>query len=419
MNKHESCLQNITEETLITLIRATRDRLVLLAPGISKPLAHEIGILWRRLSPDRVSVILDVDAEVCRLGYGSVEGLAEIQSTATAIGQMICHQPGIRLCVLVSDGKTLIYSPTPLLVEGGSMEPNRPNGFVLETTPSVIAHELGATTSGAESRTIGLDPVLVKKVEEIQDDLKQNPPLQFDIARTLRVFNSKLEFVEFELEGCFVSRRTIPIPAELLGLAKKNPSTRKKLRGSFRLIEPDELLDKKKKVSEESLKKERLRIAQQYLVSIQGFGTVMLRANKDSFLKEVEGLRKTVGAFREALAEKLESIFSRNAEELTKALLPSVAKNPPPAWLRFLGPVPNRTEIKDTLHRTLLEAFGPPEALLSAMKVNVVFKGVTYETLSDQDFVALAEKAFPKIILHEEFDAAKGAPPEQQELFGA
>lgn len=416
MIMQESCLQNITEETLIATVRGTKDRFVLLAPGISKSLAQEIGLLWQRLPPDRVSLILDVDAEVCRLGYGSMEGLTEIQATASAVGQMICHQSGIRLCVLVSDGKTLIYSPTPLLVEAGSKQPNSPNGLILESTPPAIAREVGATPSGTETRTIGLDPVPAAKVEKVQNDLKQNPPLQFDIARTLRVFNSKLEFVEFELEGCFVSRHTVPIPAELLGLAKKDEATRNKLRSSFRLIEPDEVLDKKKKVSEESLKKERLRLAQQYLVSIQRFGTVILRANKDAFLKEVEGLRGMVATFREALASKLEKIFSDNAESLTKALLPSVAKSPPAEWLRFLGPTPSRTEIKEALHRTLVESFGPPEALLSAMKVNVVFKGVTYETLSDKDFIAMASKAFPKVMLHEEFDAAKGAQPEQKAL---
>ena len=109
----------------------------------------------------------------------------------------------------MSDGKTLIYSPTPLLVEAGSKQPNSPNGIILESTPPAIAREVGATPLGAETRTIGLDPVPAAKVEKVQNDLKQNPPLQFDIARTLRVFNWELEL--WNLSGrlfCLPSHRS-------------------------------------------------------------------------------------------------------------------------------------------------------------------------------------------------------------------
>ena len=83
----ESCLQNITEETLIATIRGTKDRLVLLAPGVCKSLAQEIGLLWRRFPPDRVSLILDVDAEVCRLATEVWIRLTAIQVTAATVNR--------------------------------------------------------------------------------------------------------------------------------------------------------------------------------------------------------------------------------------------------------------------------------------------------------------------------------------------
>jgi len=44
------------------------------------------------------------------------------------------------------------------------------------------------------------------------------------------------------------------------------------------------------------------------------------------------------------------------------------------------------------------------------MKVKAVFKGVTYESLSDPDFIRIAHEAIPSLdFLHDEYDAAKAA----------
>ena len=71
-----------------------------------------------------------------------------------------------------------------------------------------------------------MEIVKTEQVEAIKKDLEGNPPLKFDISRKERVFNAKLEFVEFELEGCLISRRTVTIPPELIGMAKMDQKTR-------------------------------------------------------------------------------------------------------------------------------------------------------------------------------------------------
>ena len=45
--------------------------------------------------------------------------------------------------------------------------------------------------------------------------------MKFDVARKVRVFNARIEFVEFELRGLSISRKTVQIPSDLLGLAKE------------------------------------------------------------------------------------------------------------------------------------------------------------------------------------------------------
>jgi hypothetical protein len=60
--------------------------------------------------------------------------------------------------------------------------------------------------------------------------------MKFDLARKVRVFNARFEFVEFELHGLFLARKRVPIPSDLMGLAKE-PKAQKLLRSSFQLID--------------------------------------------------------------------------------------------------------------------------------------------------------------------------------------
>ena len=60
------------------------------------------------------------------------------------------------------------------------------------------------------------------------------------------------------------------------------------------------------------------------------------------------------------------------------------------------------------LEQDLKAAFGTADQLIREMKVRVMFKGVTYELLSDPAFVKAATKAIPDLErFHTEIDAAE------------
>ncbi len=70
---------------------------------------------------------------------------------------------------------------------------------------------------------------------------------------------------------------------------------------------------------------------------------------------------------------------------------------------------PSPQEVEMTLRNELEAAFGSVDDILSDMKVNVVFKGVTYESLTNSDFLKVASRQIPSLAsLHDEFDAAPG-----------
>ena len=71
------------------------------------------------------------------------------------------------------------------------------------------------------------------------------------------------------------------------------------------------------------------------------------------------------------------------------------------------------------LRSELTDAFGLSDDVFRGMNVKAIFKGVTYELLSDPEFMRIAGEAIPLLdTLHDQFNAAKaeqqadkGTPP--------
>jgi hypothetical protein len=133
-----------------------------------------------------------------------------------------------------------------------------------------------------------------------------------------------------------------------------------------------------------------------------------LRSNKGEFQVAVKALERYVHRFQRRLKKKLQEAIDANREVLTSALLPSVAKTPPARWKRFLGEHPRDQEVEQMLRNELTDAFGHSDDVFQGMNVKAIFKGVTYESLSDPEFMRIAGRAIPLLDnLHDEFDAAK------------
>ncbi|MBI3896076.1 MAG: hypothetical protein HY313_09110 [Acidobacteria bacterium] len=83
--------------------------------------------------------------------------------------------------------------------------------------------------------------------------------------------------------------------------------------------------------------------------------------------------------------------------------------------MSVLGSNPSREAVQKLLDTELERAFGSADDLIEEMKVKLLFKGVTYESLNNSKFIEIATRAFPSLKLHEEYDAAR-ASQEQLEM---
>jgi hypothetical protein len=392
-----------TDQCVADLVGTAQKDLVILAPAVTERVADAVADRWRALGPSAVQVIVDSDPEVYRLGFGDEKGLQILERVAREVGALLRKQSGTRIAIVVADGKTLIYTPPPRLIEAGPNTAGAANAIFLGQPPPQVSTDLG---QGAAAPKVGKAELTAADTEQIQTSLKENPPQKFDIARRMNIFNAYLEFVELELTGVHIDRKRIQIPKHLMGVADQK--TRDQISSHFRVVADGSAL------SGDTLRNDRELLARRFLRVIPNYGTVVKRSEKGKFIEEIEKLRNAVSAFREKLQAELQKSIDRSRQELVRALLPGVQRNPPSEWRFSDGRKPDKETCRMFIEEELAQAFGSAERLLSGMTVKLQFKGVTYEMLTDPEFLAAAAKAGVGMEkLHEEFQAAKAVEPQQ------
>ena len=127
----------------------------------------------------------------------------------------------MRIGVVISDDTTMVYSPVSKNIEAGSISVEKPNAIVLSGTAAdriavAAGSDRGEDARSAEVGTKALEPA---KVQQMQTDLKTNPPKPFDITRKMNVFSSKVQYVEFSASNYRLTTQQLPLPPELVDVA--------------------------------------------------------------------------------------------------------------------------------------------------------------------------------------------------------
>ena len=282
-----------SDEALIAMISSAAERLVIVAPGLSRNVAMALAErLKDGTTLPEFSVTLDTDPEICRLGYGALEALDLLRPALASQGHPLQTQAGVRIGLIVADGDVLVFSPTPKLIEAGSISDEKPNAIrITRAGPEELAFACGARDTDVLGLTqeVGLKAVTEEALAQARADLDENPPRKFDLVRLERVFNYKLEFVEFSIEGCRLNTRVVSLPPEILGLAEKDLQER--LRNTFRIFEggadfifeidnPD---DSQHKINSQKNTFREAKELRRKLKSLGSYGNLILKRHKPPF----------------------------------------------------------------------------------------------------------------------------------------
>jgi len=408
--------------SIAQLIRKAKKRLVFIGPGLRLPVVEALKDAMNVVPRNGFQIILDVDPEVCRLGYGDIEALELVRKSASQSGIEIRHQPGIRIGLIISDNSTMIYSPTPELIEAGNSGGDKPNAIVLDDPPEDIDNACGG--DGSSEPEIGKEPVSDQILEATKKNLKDNPPKPFNVARAERVFNSQLHFVEFEISHYRLSRGKLDLDAKLLGVVDSKVierltskydifgAKRDRLVATIPYVDENGEVDPNKhpiSFDESNFEAERARFKRTYLIPAAPWGQLILRKKKRDFDKEIKILTKKAELYKEAIKADLEKRLKELVKELFSSLKDYLLKNPPEHWN---GRCIDWPLSPSDAERLFSEDVGKQVARLITNfdpTVSARFKDVTYETFQNEEFRELLVNQFGKENVQKiffEYDAA-------------
>jgi hypothetical protein len=435
----------VDDAALIRLIASAKKRIVFVAPGLTLAVAEVLGNRFHELDGALdITVVLDSDEDVCRIGYGEVVALQALHKLAQEHGFWLKSQPGLRVGVLLADDQTLVWSPTPCSVEAppsshplpigaqaGLLDepaPMAPNGLLLGANPGAqLAKAIAAegTATGPGDAEIGQSAITPEQVSETVEAHAKNPPIPVDLARVTRVFSSKLQFVELKVTKAKLSQSQLSVSSRLL-----NADVKGELEGliesklhAFAELRDEEIavqafvngepaMDTQGKplhvkVSEASLERQRKDLERRFVTDISGFGRLIEKDNKAEF-------QKLLDAYRVQLLEHskgVRSLLDEQSEEILDEAIDLIIARSERAPTKDGKPAPSldADAIRDELQQGLDRAKGGEPSL------SLVFKDITYEQTQNPDFrkkldhslSPLARKRIGKWT--EAFDAAREA----------
>ncbi len=424
-----STFQEVNDASLIELIGRARQRIVFVAPGVHQPVAEALGKRLAEIDQLQVTVVIDPDEDVCRIGYGDTKGLELLSTYANRQSFALMAQPGLRVGVLLADDVTLVWSPTPRSVEPAPLgifaapSQGSPNGLLLGANPGEqLAHAVSA--AGTETlpldAEIGVEVVTKDRVQKTLDGLAKNPPIPVDLARITRVFSTKLQFAEFTVKGVKFSKRELKVSndymnADIQGELKGLVESRLRAFGDFRDEEVEvpafnngnEVYDSnknrlKEKVSEASLQRQRNELERRYLFNVPGFGRLIAKDDKQDLERLVAAYRVQLEAYSEAIRQRLDEQAGKIIDEAVKLIVGRAARS---------NITLDEQQLRDGIHKSLERTKD------EVPEVKLVFKDVTYEQTKNQDFRAKVDKALPPAKRKQlgdwnhDYDAAKTADP--------
>ncbi|MEH6952559.1 hypothetical protein V4R08_14680 [Nitrobacter sp. NHB1] len=418
-----------SDEALIKLILGARNRLVVIAPALTQAVADALSERLHDLN-DRVTIILDSDPEVYRLGFGDQAALDKIREVSADSHVGLREQRGVRIGVVIADDTTMVFSPVSRNIEAGSTSMDKPNAIVLSGN---AANRL-ATAAGSDSRDdappgeVGTKALDAAKVLAMQADLKANPPKPFDITRKMNVFSSRVQYVEFSASNYRLTTRQIPLPPELIDVDdadlknRINSRIRPPFDGIGKLAIRIESGGKSESIQVDDtwLKNERKRIEDEFTFQINNFGRVILYGDREAFDNATSRFKQIIEAYQKALSKKLVEEKTAFEERIVEEFWRRWENNPPKYFARW-NLETSSENIRRELGRLAEELFKSAISF-EAPVIKILYKNVAPENIRDSSFLEslrriMIKRRVPPTIIDTLFESGEAAP-ESGAFFG-
>lgn len=383
------------------------------APGIHTHLAQAIVDASNRIGPELITICLDFDEAVLRMGFGDIKAVELLRNAEINISTT----PGLRTGLIVIDQQGFIFTPTALYLEDDKRSVDAPNAMRLSKnqvtealtrlSPAAKAIAIATARTSAEKKQIREQAVEVPSValteeqfNSVEEKLALAPPAPFDISRQVRVFSAYMQYVELSLTGVAIEKCRYRINPEILpsGASKE---IQDRIKTSFELIEAAGELSSKK------LNDRLVEIRNNYTRSlVKTRGRVVLQSAKPHLESDLEKFRVDLENHQKHVENELQLKLDASKQQIIEHCLPNLLKHPTPG-LRGGGFNGTEEHARAWLDQILSRDFPRADKLIKKMKLEVHYKDVTFETLNKNDFLQDIKKCFPLLNWEKTFSEFK------------
>ena len=373
------------------------------APGILKEPAETLAARARKIGPEMITVCLDFDERVMRMGFGTLDAVKVLRDAGIEIRTISSLRTGL----IVIDDTGYIFTPNALYLEADKKPDTAKNAMRLSEeqvkealarlSPSakVIAVAMAKTDEERErihEQAVEMPSEMVEDTdfENVQKSLEEAPPVNFDVARQVRVYSAYMQYVEIKLTGAAIQRHRLAIPPNIQRLGGSE-DLEGRLKTTFDLIKRDGRLSSKE--LEDSLNE----IRRNFTPSLgKVHGRVVLKTAKARLEVRLDKFREDLKAHQETVKNELQEKLDESRKQIVDYYVPKVINDPPDAMCgQFpkIGKKEARVWLNNELERDFLKA----RNLLHKMQLDVNYKDVTFETLNCKEFIDAIKEVFPHI----------------------
>lgn len=191
----EAFFASLDSKKIADMIQKARKSVCYAAPSIQMEPAEAMADVSKTLGKDMVTLCVDFDERVMRMGYGNMTALQRLRGAGIVINNI----PGLRMSLIIVDDEGFVFTPTALYLEAENGTKAAPNAMRLNSRQAAealarlspcakIIAEAMATSPEERERIAALPleadavPVTFAKFKEVDDRLKEAPPVKFDVA---------------------------------------------------------------------------------------------------------------------------------------------------------------------------------------------------------------------------------------------
>lgn len=404
----EALFCSLSSSDIVSAIHDCKHSICYAAPGIQLKPAEAIAKVARRIGPELITVCLDFNERVLRMGFGELGAVKKLREARISVKSV--H--GLRTGLVIVDHQGYIFTPTALYLEAEGCSDGAFNAMRLSTDQ--VTEALARLSSEAKIIAIAMakteeeqdrireqavevpsTPVKESDVQEVVSKFKEAPPVPFDLARQVRVYSAYLQYVNLSLTGAAIQRRRIAIPSSIQKLGGA-AGLEGRLKTTFDLIEKDGELSSKALV-------DRLNEIRKYFTPSLGKkhdgDRVVLKSVKKALEERISDFRIDLEEHKDKVKEKLTDKLNQSRKEIVNYYIPIVSRDLPEALVGqgfdSLCKKDKAAMVKVWLNDELDGVFPNADDLIRDMQLEVRYKDVTIETLEDKDFIGAVKRAFP------------------------